>query len=146
MPRRLLAMEQGEDMDDPREVVPLKLVIQPGGMAVKVTRPDTLVGRHAGVDLRLPLADVSRHHCRLVYQERIWEIVDLNSLNGVYVNGTRVERSVLCHRDQVRIGGFIFEVDLAAGQSTVDHPASNDERVLRSIVDVLNREPRRQAS
>ncbi|MBN1220875.1 MAG: protein kinase [Anaerolineae bacterium] len=36
-------------------------------------------------------AGVSRHHARLIRQENGWFIDDLNSLNGTYVNDTKVE-------------------------------------------------------
>lgn len=134
---------------DPDAVVPMKLTMYPHGVTVEVAKPDTLVGRTSGVDLRLPLADVSRQHCRFIYKDQLWQVVDLDSLNGVYVNDERVTHAVLRHRDIVRIGGFTFEVDLAANEATLPTPAPQDERVLRSIAHVLKpreEESKRQAS
>ena len=72
------------------DCVPLRLVLQPGGAVIEVSRPEVLVGRHSEVDVRLPLPDVSRRHCRFVYADGIWRVFDLRSLNGVYVNGERI--------------------------------------------------------
>lgn len=124
----------GADSD---AVVPMKLTMYPHGVTVEVAKPDTLVGRTGGVDLRLPLADVSRQHCRFIYKDQRWQVVDLNSLNGVYVNDQRVPHAVLRHRDIVRIGGFSFVVDLAANEATLPTPVSPEEGVLRSIAHVL---------
>lgn len=148
--------QQGECLPLPRQrtdagkVMPMKLTMQPGGLAVEVSKPDTIVGRHGSADLRLPLPDISRQHCRLVYQGGCWQIIDLNSLNGVYVNNEKVQSAVLKHRDLIRLGGFTFEVDIESGQSTVKTPAAQSDRMLRSIANVLQapteEEPRRQAS
>ena len=48
---------------------------------------DMLIGRHSQADIRLPLPDVSRRHCRFFFGEGVWQVLDLNSLNGVFLNG-----------------------------------------------------------
>jgi pSer/pThr/pTyr-binding forkhead associated (FHA) protein len=106
---------------------------------MECTLPDVVIGRHSTADVRLPLPDVSRRHCRLVCAEGGWQIIDLNSLNGVFVNGEKVRQATLHHRDQVRIGGFILEVDLQAGDHTVQLPGEEQpaDDVLRSIAEAL---------
>jgi pSer/pThr/pTyr-binding forkhead associated (FHA) protein len=88
------------------------LVLQPSGASVEVSRSEVVIGRHSEADIRLPLPDVSRRHCRLNFVEGCWQVVDLHSLNGVYVNGEQVLQSPLHHGDLMRIGGFTFAVDL----------------------------------
>ena len=92
--------------------VPLRLVLRPGTTAVELTRPDMLIGRHSDADVRLSLPDVSRRHCRLVFAASRWQIFDLNSLNGVFVNGDRVQQATLDDGDIIRIGGLTFQVEL----------------------------------
>jgi pSer/pThr/pTyr-binding forkhead associated (FHA) protein len=92
---------------------PLRLWMQPAGLMIELTEADNLVGRHSTADVRLPLPDVSRRHCRFVYASGRWQVRDLNSLNGVYVNEERVvEQTDLRDGDQVRLGGFTFAVEL----------------------------------
>jgi len=95
-----------------QSLTPLRLLLQPSGMALELTRPDILVGRHSECDVRLPLPDVSRKHCRFQFHAGCWHVVDLSSLNGVFVNDEPVERMVLRQGDRVRIGGFTFLVEL----------------------------------
>ena len=38
----------------PLDFVPLRLLLQPGGLRIELTRPDMLVGRHSEADIRLP--------------------------------------------------------------------------------------------
>lgn len=125
---------------------PLKLTLQPGGLSVQLTQADTLVGRHHDADLRLPLPDVSRRHCRFLFADSCWQVIDLNSTNGVYVNTERVDRTILRHHDTIRIGGFTFVVDLQAGRAAAT-PTSQQERVLQNIINTLSEaQPKRQAS
>jgi predicted component of type VI protein secretion system len=122
--------------------VPLRLVLRPGTTAVELTRPDMLVGRHTEADIRLSLPDVSRRHCRLVYAAGRWQIFDLNSLNGVFVNGDRVQQATLDEGDYIRIGGITFQVELGGSAGAHGAPAVNKEgrlrpNVLKSIADAL---------
>lgn len=93
-------------------VVPLLLILQPSGLVLRVEEPDVLVGRHSEADLRLPLPDVSRRHCRLQFFGGSWSVTDLNSLNGVQLNGQTVKRATIQHGDRLRIGGFTFLVQI----------------------------------
>jgi pSer/pThr/pTyr-binding forkhead associated (FHA) protein len=98
----------------PPDFAPLRLVLLPTGASVELRQADALVGRHSDADVRLPLPDVSRRHCRLVFVDSCWHVIDLNSLNGVFVNEQRVQQTVLRHRDTLRIGGFTFLIELQA--------------------------------
>lgn len=94
------------------DVVPLQLVLVPSGMSIDLTKGDQVLGRHTTADIRLPLADVSRKHCRFLFAEGCWQIIDLDSLNGVFVNNQRVHRAILHQGDRIRIGSFVFEARL----------------------------------
>ena len=123
----------------------MRLVLQPTGAVIEIQRPDVVVGRHSGADVRLSLPDVSRRHCRLFHAEGRWEVVDLNSLNGVWVNQEAVDHAVLQQGDLLRLGSFTFMIDLSKPIPATD--GANDG-VLRSIFSALPPpdEERRQAS
>ena len=95
----------------PADFVPLRLLLQPGGLSVEFNQPDMLVGRHSAADVRLSLPDVSRRHCRFLFSDGAWRVFDLNSLNGVFVNGERLQEAALYHGDRIRIGSLTFEVE-----------------------------------
>lgn len=71
---------------------------------------DTLViGRGEESDVRL--ADdllVSKRHAKLVMEQNGPVVIDLDSRNGTFVNGTRVTRAPLTTRDELTIGRHIF--------------------------------------
>ena len=123
----------------PPAFVPLRLVLQGTATVVEVTKPDAIVGRHTEADIRLPLPDVSRRHCRLLFQEGGWQITDLNSLNGVQVNDEPVLQAPLEQDDRLRIGGFHFVVDLTPNADLAG--SSHVQSILKSLA-----APRRQAS
>jgi pSer/pThr/pTyr-binding forkhead associated (FHA) protein len=111
-PSLSLQKTTGPDSLLPVEFVPLILILLPRGVRLELTKPDMLMGRHSDMDVRLPLPDVSRRHCRFVFTRSGWQVIDLNSLNGVHVNGKRVTHATLHHQDKLRVGGFTFEVQL----------------------------------
>ena len=127
-------LARNPEADQSPSFVPLRLLLHPGGLCVEITKANMLVGRHSGADVRLSLPDVSRRHCRFLCVEGCWQVVDLNSLNGVYVNDEAVLQAALHQGDLVRIGGFTFAVDLcpppAPAAEAPDDPARNVFKVL----------------
>jgi pSer/pThr/pTyr-binding forkhead associated (FHA) protein len=98
----------------PPDFRPLHLLLEPSGLVFAVTRADVLVGRHSSADVRLPLTDVSRRHCRLLFEAGRWQVLDLDSLNGVYVNSARVRQAHLNPGDRLELGGYTFVVEPTA--------------------------------
>ena len=74
---------------------------------VELTKETSIVGRHEESDLLLDDVSVSRHHATFTRTAsgRI-TLRDLNSLNGSYVNGVRVEETTLRSADEIQIGKF----------------------------------------
>ena len=63
------------------------------------------IGRSTGADFILDAALVSRVHCQLLaLRDGALELRDLESTNGTYVNGNRVERARLSSGDRVQVG------------------------------------------
>lgn len=120
---------------------PLRLVLQPGGLTIELDRPDLLVGRHSEADVRLALPDVSRRHCRIQYSSGQWRVVDLSSLNGVFVNGERMHESNLYDGDELRLGSFFFHV--MVGGPTNRNPKAD---VIRRIAEALPNPERPRAA
>ena len=63
------------------------------------------IGRSTGADFILDAALVSRVHCQLLaLGDGALELRDLESTNGTYVNGARVEKIRLSSGDKVQVG------------------------------------------
>src|SRR5690606_17105326 len=71
-------------------------------------REMTVIGRREDCDLRIPLGDVSRKHCRLVQEGGTLRLEDLGSSNGTYHNGQRVQEATISPGDTIQIGPVVF--------------------------------------
>ena len=67
-----------------------------------------VVGRDADAGISLLDAGVSRLHARLVSEAEGWAILDLESLNGTFVNGVPVRRRTLRSGDRIEMGSSVF--------------------------------------
>jgi hypothetical protein len=68
----------------------------------------TRIGRAPGCELHIDSSSVSRHHALILAGTREAIIEDLNSTNGVILNGRKVTRQVLNDGDIVTIGDIQF--------------------------------------
>ena len=78
-----------------------------------LTRDITVIGRREDCDLRIPVGDVSRKHCRLVRDGDSLRLEDLGSSNGTYHNGQRVQEVTLNPGDSIQVGPvtFVLQID-----------------------------------
>jgi pSer/pThr/pTyr-binding forkhead associated (FHA) protein len=90
------------------------LAYEEGGrhMVVPIAREWTRIGRSLAADLRFDDATVSRRHALVVNQADGVRVLDDRSLNGISVNGRRVEWAPLADGDEITIGRHsLFYVD-----------------------------------
>jgi len=72
----------------------------------------TLLGRSEHNDVCLPSPYLSRHHSVIVGTPQGYYVVDLNSVNGLLLNGRQIERAILCDQDVLTIGPFRMKVQI----------------------------------
>ncbi len=73
-------------------------------VAFALQREWTRIGRSLAADIRFDDPTVSRRHALIVRQPDGLRVLDDRSLNGVFVNGERVEWSTLADGDEIVIG------------------------------------------
>jgi transcriptional regulator with GAF, ATPase, and Fis domain len=83
-----------------------------------------VIGRETAATLCIADASVSRRHSRIEKEDDDFVILDLDSLNGTFINDVPVKRRKLQHGDRVRIGDsqFLFlmhDADVQAKSSDV---------------------------
>ena len=66
---------------------------------------EVIIGRTPDCDIQLLVENVSRRHARIIYKNEEYQVEDMDSTNGVYVNGIKVERCILRQHDIIEIGG-----------------------------------------
>lgn len=94
--------------------------IRPGTAYLKVTRgaadspkyplgKETTIGRAHTNHIVLKEARISRQHAIIRQAGKEFVIEDLQSSNGVVVNGEKIKEHVLTNGDQIQIGDFVME-------------------------------------
>jgi pSer/pThr/pTyr-binding forkhead associated (FHA) protein/DNA-directed RNA polymerase subunit RPC12/RpoP len=73
---------------------------------VALTREWTRIGRSLAADVRFDDPTVSRRHALVVRQPDGVRVLDDRSLNGVFVNGERVEWRMLNDGDEILVGRY----------------------------------------
>ncbi|HZZ81381.1 MAG TPA: FHA domain-containing protein [Gemmataceae bacterium] len=88
-----------------------QLIPQGGGDNIPLSRSPLIVGRRESSDICLQFPNVSGKHCELIFKDGLWILRDLESTNGVKVNGIRVNsgaKKVLHTGDVLTIGKRVF--------------------------------------
>ena len=72
-----------------------------------------VIGRSKDCDIRLDDPNVSRHHAEVRQEGAAYWLVDLDSTNGVEVNGSRIKRAKLNEGDRITLGStdLVFGAD-----------------------------------
>jgi DNA-directed RNA polymerase subunit RPC12/RpoP len=87
---------------------------------VALTREWTRVGRSLAADVRFDDPTVSRRHALLVRQPDGVRVLDDRSLNGVFVNGERVEWRMLEDGDEIVVGRYRLRFLSVASESVLN--------------------------
>ncbi len=102
--------EHGEPTSSPGSSSPgAVLVVRQGpktGSRYAVDSAVTSVGRHPDSDIFLDDITVSRRHAEIHASGDTFEVIDTGSLNGTYVNRSRIDRVILATGDELQIGKF----------------------------------------
>ncbi|HEX6887804.1 MAG TPA: FHA domain-containing protein [Candidatus Nanopelagicales bacterium] len=85
------------------------------GTTFQLSGERTTIGRGDDADVLLDDVTVSRRHAELLRTAEGWQLRDVGSLNGTYVNRHRIEETILAGGDEVQIGKYRF-VFLVGGQ------------------------------
>jgi len=105
---RVAELREGVDSTDEiaaEDLAGAKLTISYQGEAFPVTKDRFIIGRgKQSSDLTIKDPNVSRRHAELRQEGASYWIVDLDSTNGVEVNGRRVKRAKLESGDSFTVG------------------------------------------
>ena len=107
---RVMLMQQLLSRDPPPREPGAYLLMASGGGETSWRRvtEGTTIGRADNADIRLPHPSVSAAHCRIGRDDRDWQVLDLGSTNGTYVNEQRKREHYLCRGDMIQVGRFVL--------------------------------------
>ena len=107
-----------------QEPNPAKLVVISGiltGQVFPLESTTTTFGRDASNTIGVPDTTLSRLHCVFDFDREGWNVRDVGSSNGTFVNGQKIERQLLAEGDRISAGGcvLLFAGDVGALGSMV---------------------------
>jgi pSer/pThr/pTyr-binding forkhead associated (FHA) protein len=87
------------------ELIPLG-----GGDAIPLLKKQLLIGRRESCDIVLRFANVSAHHCQMYVNGGYWYVRDMQSRNGVKVNGIRVQEKRIDSGDDFAVAKHKYKL------------------------------------
>jgi len=111
-----------------------KLVPCGGGDPIALLQSPLLIGRRSACDIALRFPDVSSRHCTLTFEDGFWVAEDLQSRNGIRVNGERVDRKVLLPEDRISIAGHRFIIHYTPEGSA---PPSDEDTFSKGLLEKI---------
>lgn len=109
-------------------------------MTVPFGSKDSLrVGRDESSEIKIDGLQVSKNHARLRRSGNDITVEDLNSTNGVFINGSRVSKHTMRQGDAIQIGAFVLRVDQSGNIAVFDTRAKMRVDVVNVTREVKNR-------
>jgi pSer/pThr/pTyr-binding forkhead associated (FHA) protein len=115
--RRALEQELGDLLDQLPEGVGM-LVVRRGpnaGSTYVLDGESTTIGRHPKSDIFLDDVTVSRRHAMVRRGPDGYELADVGSLNGTYLDHERIDSAPLLDMHEVQVGRFVLTFVLGGG-------------------------------
>lgn len=105
-----------------------------GGDSIPLLKPKLSIGRRESCDIVLRFPNVSGQHCELTLEEGYWYVQDLNSANGVKVNGMRVERKRVDPSDELTVAKHKYTLLYNPAELGATGAPPSDQEDLASIM------------
>ncbi len=122
----------GDDIEETYRVYPLQ---------------DVVIGRSKRAEIKLEGTGISRLHCKLSFADEIPAIEDLDSKNGILVNGVKTRQAKLNSDDTFIVGKYEFVVKVEdEGEQTTDPLDMIDPEQVELFTSMFKREMISKAS
>jgi pSer/pThr/pTyr-binding forkhead associated (FHA) protein len=79
---------------------------------LKIDQDEIIIGRDSGNDVQIDNIAVSREHAKIIRGSNYYIIEDLNSTNGTFVNGKKINKKFLKEDDEISIGKHTLQIVL----------------------------------
>lgn len=112
-----------------------KLSVSVDGIEVgdfDLTKSSTSIGRKSDNDIVVNYALISSRHCKIITVSSDWFLEDLNSTNGISVNGKTIKKAALSNNDVIAVGNCYMKFTVAAVelQEVVDDDDDDDDATV----------------
>ncbi len=101
-----------------------------GGDPIPLAKTRVLIGRERPCEVLLRYKNVSARHCELEFQDGYWFVRDLDSTNGIRVNGLACKAKHLMPRDVLSVASHRFTIVYVP---PADRPPPEPERPMHLL-------------
>jgi hypothetical protein len=110
----LISRAAGLSYKDVLKITLARLTLRSGGekSTFPLLEQEYLIGRQMGNQIHISDPSISNIHARIFKGPEGYVLEDLNSRNGTFVNGVRIDRKLLHENDAVRLGNsnFVYNI------------------------------------
>ena len=84
------------------------LIVTQGNSRWETVNGSFSIGSDKSNQLQLKSEYLSKHHCSIIRNNQRWQVNDLQSTNGVVVNGDKVTEKILASGDIIQLGNIVL--------------------------------------
>ncbi len=114
------------------ELVPLG-----GGDTIPLLKKKLLIGRRESCDIVLRFANVSAHHCELEFDSGYLYARDLQSRNGIKINGVKMSDGRLDPGDEIAVAKHRYRVEYSPAELGAVGPPPTENRTQEIMSESL---------
>src|SRR5437773_305257 len=107
------------------------------GTSITLTEEDLTIGRDRSSQLAISDLHLSRKHCVIKKEADEYQLLDLSSMNGVFVNTIPIRERILKHGDRIEFGAsmfvFLSQDDDLQQLTVTDEPVSGGSMVTTEL-------------
>src|SRR5262245_44473590 len=106
------------------------------GTIFSLTDADITIGREPSNSICIADPLLSRQHCRITREGTVFNLRDLGSSNGTFVNGVPVKKQAIAHRDLIKTGDSVL-LFICHEESEADHSSvrfAEDDPAMQSTI------------
>ncbi len=100
---------------------------------------EVTIGRGADCDIQVDRDSVSRKHAKVTRAREMWQVVDLGSTNGSYVNDAQITQCSLRDGDLLKIGNAIFKFLVGGNIESSYHEEIYRMTIVDGLTQVYNK-------
>jgi diguanylate cyclase (GGDEF)-like protein len=138
-----ISIEGPIDLYEGIVTVPPALVIVYGsslGKAYYLQEENLSIGRSLTCDIHLDEDSISRRHARITVDQNVTTVYDLDSTNGTFVNGYRVQSAVLKDGDRIHLGETVLKYLSRTNAETKFHEDIYHLMTVDELTQAFNRQ------
>ena len=79
---------------------------------IECDKKEVTIGREPETDIQIDNISVSRVHAKIIEGPNYYLLEDLDSTNGTFVNGKRINKKYIKADDEITIGKHVLMIDI----------------------------------